>query len=300
MSDLSIEDRSKQQASVRNRFIAGGGYVLTLDCPERPGIVNAVSGFLLERHGDIRELKQFDDQRHSHCFLRVHLSVPSPAIDQPMGDGTVDPVDVVGDLTTAFGDVAERFDMRFELRPAAEPRRVLIMVSKLAHCLNDLLFRARVGELPIDVVAVVSNHPDHESLVQWHGIPFHHVPVTPETKPAAEAELMRLVGEHDVELVVLARYMQILSDHLVGQLNGRAINIHHCAPTPSRHRAAWESLGGSCRATTPNDPGGSRVHGLTRRTKRRSGARAAPTSLIPSRRGAGSSSGTGCPSERGP
>ena len=90
------------------------------------------------------------------------------------------------------------------------------MVSKLAHCLNDLLFRARVGELPIDVVAVVSNHRDHESLVQWHGIPFHHVPVTPETKPAAEAELMRLVDEHDVELVVLARYMQILSDHLVG------------------------------------------------------------------------------------
>lgn len=228
MTDLSAEDRSKrQQPSVRSRFSAGGGYVLTLDCPERPGIVNAVSGFLLERHGDIRELKQFDDQLHDHCFLRVHFSVPSAAPGVSAGVGTADPVDLVDELTAAFGDVAERLDMRFSLRSVAEPRRVLIMVSKLAHCLNDLLFRARVGELPIDVVAVVSNHRDHESLVQWHGIPFHHVPVTPESKPAAEAELLRLVDEHDVELVVLARYMQILTDQLVGELTGRAINIHH-------------------------------------------------------------------------
>jgi formyltetrahydrofolate deformylase len=228
MTDTSVDDRQHpQQPAAQSRFTAGGGYVLTLDCPERPGIVNAVSGFLLERHGDIRELKQFDDQRHGHCFLRVHFSIPSAAPHQQVGVETAGPVDLVDDLTTAFGDVAERFDMSFELRSAAEPRRVLIMVSRLAHCLNDLLLRARVGELPIDVVAVVSNHPDHESLVQWHGIPFHHVPVTAETKPPAEAELMRLVVEHDVELVVLARYMQILSDHLVGQLNGRAINIHH-------------------------------------------------------------------------
>jgi formyltetrahydrofolate deformylase len=229
MIDLSLGDRSEhlQLPSVRSQFTANGGYVLTLDCPERPGIVNAVSGFLLERHGDIRELKQFDDQRHGHCFLRVHFSIPSAAPEESAGAGTADPVDLAEELMTAFGDVAERFDMRFTLRSAAEPQRVLIMASRLAHCLNDLLFRARVGELPIDVVAVVSNHRDHESLVQWHGIPFHHVPVTPETKPAAEAELMRLVGEHDVELVVLARYMQILSDQLVGELTGRAINIHH-------------------------------------------------------------------------
>jgi len=226
MTDLDVEDRAKQPAA-RSRSTAAGGYVLTLDCPERPGIINAVSGFLLERDGDIRELKQFDDQRHGHCFLRVHFSVPPAARGESADVRIADPVETVDELTTAFGEVAERFDMRFALRSAAEPRRVLIMVSKLAHCLNDLLFRARLGELPIDVVAVVSNHREHESLVQWHGIPFHHVPVTPETKQAAEAELMRLVLEHDVELVVLARYMQILSDHLVGELNGRAINIHH-------------------------------------------------------------------------
>ncbi|MDN5775587.1 MAG: formyltetrahydrofolate deformylase [Humibacillus sp.] len=221
-----VDDSSSQRPSVRSRFTTGGGYVLTLDCPERPGIVNAVSGFLLEHHGDIRELKQFDDARHGHCFLRVHFSVPSAASGE-VADGAGDSADLVAGLTAAFAEVAKRFDMRFELRSAAEPRRVLIMVSKFSHCLNDLLFRARVGELPIDVVAVVSNHRDHESLVQWHGIPFHHVPVTPDTKPAAEAELLRLVDELDVELVVLARYMQILSDHLVGELSGRAINIHH-------------------------------------------------------------------------
>ncbi len=222
-------DPSPQQPAVRSRFTAGGGYVLTLDCPERPGIVNAVSGFLLEHHGDIRELKQFDDARHGHCFLRVHFSVPSAASSETTDAGADagDAGDLVARLTADFGEVATQFDMRFELRSAAAPRRVLIMVSKFSHCLNDLLFRARVGELPIEVVAVVSNHRDHESLVRWHGIPFHHVPVTPDTKPAAEAELLRLVDELDVELVVLARYMQILSDHLVGELSGRAINIHH-------------------------------------------------------------------------
>ncbi|MCU1535887.1 MAG: formyltetrahydrofolate deformylase, partial [Humibacillus sp.] len=202
-------------------------YVLTLDCPDRPGIVNAVSGFVMDCGGDIRELKQFDDQRHGRCFLRVQFAVPVAgdvageiASGGPAGGQA-------GALAEAFSAVARAFDMRFELRSTGERRRVLIMVSKFAHCLNDLLFRARVGELPMDVVAVVSNHRDHESLVAWHGIPFHHVPVTPETKPAAEAELLRLVQEHEVELVVLARYMQVLSDSLVASLAGRAINIHH-------------------------------------------------------------------------
>ncbi len=198
-------------------------YVLTLDCPERPGIVNAVSRFLVERSGDIRELKQFDDQRHERCFLRVQFAVPG--VNGVSGEAS--PGLQAGELAAAFADIAQLFGMRFELRSTGERRRVLIMVSKFAHCLNDLLFRARVGELPIEVVAVVSNHTDHRSLVEWHGIPFHHVPVTPETKPAAEAELLCLVEAHDVELVVLARYMQILSDSLVESLTGRAINIHH-------------------------------------------------------------------------
>ncbi|MEW1955397.1 formyltetrahydrofolate deformylase [Terrabacter sp. NPDC080008] len=195
---------------------AGAGYVLTLDCPEAPGLVHAVTGFLLEHHGDIRELKQFDDNRGGHFFLRVHF-----AIAEDQEDPGVDA------LRAAFAVLATRHTMRFELREASAKRRVLVMVSKFAHCLNDLLFRSRIGELPAEIVAVVSNHPDHRALVEWHGIPFFHVPVTAATKPGAEARLLELVDRFEVELVVLARYMQILSDDLTTQLTGRAINIHH-------------------------------------------------------------------------
>jgi formyltetrahydrofolate deformylase len=192
------------------------GYVLTLDCPEAPGLVHAVSGFLLEQHGDIHELKQFDDVRGGHFFLRVHFTVagehPDPGVEA---------------LRVAFAAVAGRHGMRFELREASARRRVLVMVSKFAHCLNDLLFRSRTGELPMEIAAVVSNHPDHRALVEWHGIPFFHVPVTPSTKVEAEARLLDLVDRFEIELVVLARYMQILSDDLTTQLTGRAINIHH-------------------------------------------------------------------------
>ena len=192
------------------------GYVLTLDCPEAPGLVHAVTGFLLEQHGDIHELKQFDDIRGGHFFLRVHFTI---------GEGRSDPGAAA--LQAAFGGLAEQHEMRFELREATAKRRVLVMVSKFAHCLNDLLFRSRIGELPMEIAAVVSNHPDHRALVEWHGIPFFHVPVTPETKPEAEARLLELVDRFEIELVVLARYMQILSDDLTRQLTGRAINIHH-------------------------------------------------------------------------
>jgi formyltetrahydrofolate deformylase len=117
--------------------------------------------------------------------------------------------------------------MDWELRRHGTRRRVLIMVSKFEHCLNDLLFRADIGELPIEIVGVVSNHPDHQGIVEWHGIPFSHIPVTAETKSVAEEELLKLVDGLDVELVVLARYMQVLSDNLTRRLDGRAINIHH-------------------------------------------------------------------------
>ena len=194
----------------------GQEYVLTLDCPEGPGLVHAVSGFLLDQHGDIHELKQFDDLRGGHFFLRVHFSV-----DQASGSTGLE------ELRAAFAPVAQRYGMTYDLRDASTRRRVLVMVSKLAHCLNDLLFRARIGELPIEIAAVVSNHPDHRALAEWHGIPFFHVPVTPATKPAAEARLLELVDRFDVELVVLARYMQVFSDDLSRELAGRAINIHH-------------------------------------------------------------------------
>ncbi|MET4136496.1 formyltetrahydrofolate deformylase [Pseudarthrobacter sp. PvP090] len=193
-------------------------YVLTLDCPETRGLVHAVSGFLLEQGCDILESKQFDSQDDGHFFMRIHFAV---AEDSPGGPATL------GSLEEAFAPVAEKFGMQWQLRAHGAKRRVLVMVSKFEHCLNDLLFRARIGELPIDIVAVVSNHPDHRGIVEWHGIPFFHVPVTADTKPAAEAALMELVDRLDVELVVLARYMQVLSDELTRRLDGRAINIHH-------------------------------------------------------------------------
>ena len=191
-------------------------YVLTLDCQERPGIVHAVTRFLLEHHGDIHELKVFDDIRGSHFFLRVHFVVSD---DRPSR--------TVEEMRATFAPLGEEFGMRFELRDAKAKRRVLVMVSKFSHCLNDLLYRARTGELPIEIAAVVSNHPDHRALVEWHGIPFFHIPVSPETKAQAESRLLEVVDRMEIELVVLARYMQILSDDLTKQLSGRAINIHH-------------------------------------------------------------------------
>ncbi|MCU6481036.1 MULTISPECIES: formyltetrahydrofolate deformylase [Arthrobacter] len=200
-------------------------YVLTLDCSDCPGIVNQLSGVLLGQGADIIELRQFSDRLHlrpvpgqqepdGHFFMRLHFAAPA-------GEAAL------GALRAGIHEVAALHGMRWELRPHGAKRRVLIMVSKFGHCLNDLLFRTRTGELPVDVVAVVSNHPDHQRLAEWHGIPFHHVPVTPESKPAAEARLLELVDAYDVELVVLARYMQVLSDGLTRKLEGRAINIHH-------------------------------------------------------------------------
>ena len=189
-------------------------HVLTIACPERPGIVHAVTGFLLDAGRDIVELKQFGDRRAGQFFMRVDVAgADAPGLTEAM--------------SAAFEPIAQELDAQWTLAPKGTKRRVLIMVSKFDHCLNDLLHRARLGELPIDVVAVVSNHRDHESLVQWHNIPFYHVPVTPDTKPAAEARLLELIDEYDVELVVLARYMQVLSDELSRKLTGMTINIHH-------------------------------------------------------------------------
>lgn len=189
-------------------------HVLTLDCAESPGIVHAVTGFLVDHGCDIVESTQFGDRIEDHFFMRVRLSSP------PTGCTT-------GQLREDFAPVSERFAMNWRLEPVGVRRRVLIMVSRFDHCLNDLLYRVRTGDLPVEVVAVVSNHRDHEALVAWHGIPFVHLPVTPETKHEAEASLLELLAEVDVELVVLARYMQVLSDDLCKALEGRAINIHH-------------------------------------------------------------------------
>jgi formyltetrahydrofolate deformylase len=173
-----------------------------------------VSGFLVRNSGNILESQQFDDRLQDRFFMRVHFDVSDPdtGLEQ---------------LRYRFGPVAEAYGITWSLRDASTPARTLIMVSRFGHCLNDLLFRCRTGALNIEVPAIVSNHRDFEALAESYGIPFHHIPVTRDTKPEAEARLLKLVRELDVDLVVLARYMQVLSDDLCKELEGRAINIHH-------------------------------------------------------------------------
>ena len=188
--------------------------VLVLSCPDRRGIVAAVSALLFEHGANIEESQQFDDVRTDQFFMRIRFSV------EPGGPD-------VERWRALFATVATAYDMQWQIRDVAEPHRALLMVSRFGHCLNDLLFRWRSGALNMDVPAVVSNHRDLEPLVASYGIPFHHVPVTADTKGAAEARLREIVSEHEIDLVVLARYMQVLSDDLSRDLSGRVINIHH-------------------------------------------------------------------------
>jgi len=190
--------------------------VLLLSCPDVPGIVHAVSGLLVEQRCTIVASQQFGSALSGGTFfLRVEFAA---------ADGSDLDLDVVRE---GMGPLAERFAMTWKLVDPAERLRVVLMVSRHLHCLNDLLFRTSIDDLHLDVVAVVSNHPDAGRLADGYGIPFRHIPVTPETKPQAEAELLELVDRERVELVVLARYMQILTDDACKHLEGRAINIHH-------------------------------------------------------------------------
>ena len=188
--------------------------VLILSCPDQRGIVATVTALLFEHGANIEESQQFDDVRTDQFFMRIRFSV------EVGGPGT-------DRWCELFEPVAAAYGMEWSIRDAASPYRALLMVSRFGHCLNDLLFRWRSGGVNMEVPGVVSNHRDLEALVQSYGIPFHHVPVTPETKPEAEARLREIVTAHGVELVVLARYMQVLSDDLSRDLSGRVVNIHH-------------------------------------------------------------------------
>ena len=190
------------------------GFVLTVRCDDRPGIVHAVSGFLVEQSGNILQSQQYGDPETGRFFLRVQF--------ERLGERLA-----VERLRERFEPVAQRFAMTWEMWDAAAPYRTLVMVSRFGHCLNDLLFRWSTGSLQIDIPAIVSNHRDFERLAAAYGIPFHHLPVTPESKADAEKQLLELVDELGVHLVVLARYMQVLSDSTCDALAGRAINIHH-------------------------------------------------------------------------
>jgi len=189
-------------------------FVLTLSCADVPGIVYAVSSFLVQHRCSIVQSQQYGDRDTGVFFMRVHFESADPAVD-------------LADLRGDFGWVGDSFQMSWHLQEAAAKQRILIMVSKFGHCLNDLLFRYSVGGLAIEIPAIVSNHRDFEGLAATYGVPFHHVPVTAETKSDAEAQLLSLVDELSIDLVVLARYMQVLSNDLCKQLEGRAINIHH-------------------------------------------------------------------------
>jgi formyltetrahydrofolate deformylase len=190
-------------------------FVLTLSCPNRPGIVAAVSTYLYEAGCNVLDAQQFDDTTTGLFFMRV---VFNPVV------GTVH----LQSLCGGFAGIAERLGMRWTMRPQAERRRVMLLASRVDHCLADLLYRWRTGELPMDLTAIVSNHPrDIYAHLDFGDVPFRFLPATRETKMEQEAELWRLVLETRTELVVLARYMQVLSDGLTAKLAGRCINIHH-------------------------------------------------------------------------
>ena len=188
-------------------------YILTLSCTDRPGLVATISGQLFEGGANILEAQQFDDVETGRFFMRVVFDCPESAF-APTHD--------------RVAETAARFDMDWKLRPRDRRTRTLLLVSRMDHCLGDLLYRTRIGELPMDVVGIVSNHPRESLNVSLMGdIPFHHLPITKDTKPQQEAEIKALVNDTGAELVVLARYMQILSDDLAAFLSGRCINIHH-------------------------------------------------------------------------
>jgi formyltetrahydrofolate deformylase len=187
-------------------------YTLTLSCPDRLGLVHAVSGFLLERSGNIEEAAQYNDASTGLFFMRVQFACGAHSFAA---------------LKTQLDNFAAPFAMQWQLHAHAEPMRTVILVSKEGHCLNDLLFRWKSGLLPVDIRAIISNHRDFYQLAASYNVPFHHLPVSAATKAQVEARQLEIIQSEEAELVVLARYMQILSNDLCRALAGRAINIHH-------------------------------------------------------------------------
>ena len=227
--------------------------MLTLACPDRPGIVYAVASFLVQHGCNIRQSEQYDDTPDEYTgtfFMRVQFSA-------------LDPVQTLDRLHAGFTVVADSFRMRWHLVDAADRSRVVLLVSRFGHCLNDLLFRHRIGALAVDIPAVVSNHREFEDLVQSHGIPFIHLPVEtgdPDSKADSEKRLLELIESQRIDLVVLARYMQVLSPGLCEALAGRAINIHHsflpsfkgARPYQQAHQRGVKIIGATAHYVTAN------------------------------------------------
>ena len=222
-------------------------YVLTLSCPDKPGIVYAVSSFLVQHSANILASQQYGESPDGRFFMRVHFCLPPPG--RPLAD-----------LERGFSWVAEAFHMAWQLHDQAARVRTLIMVSRLGHCLNDLLFRWKTRSLPVDVAGVVSNHDDFGELAASYRIPFHHIPVTSETRAAAESQLLEVIDDTGADLIVLARYMQILSGEVCKRVEGRMINIHHsflpsfkgAKPYHQAHARGVKLVGATAHYVTPD------------------------------------------------
>ena len=225
----------------------GREFVLTLSCPDKPGIVYAVSSFLVQHSGNILASQQYGESPDGRFFMRVHFTVPPPGLP-------------LADLERDFSWVAEAFHMSWQLHDQATRVRTLIMVSRLGHCLNDLLFRWKTGALPVDVAGVVSNHDDFAELAESYRIPFLHLPVTPDTKAVAETALLDVIDDTKADLIVLARYMQILSGEVCKRVEGRMINIHHsflpsfkgAKPYHQAHARGVKLVGATAHYVTPD------------------------------------------------
>ena len=191
--------------------MAGSDHFLTLSCPDKAGIVYAVTGLLANENLTILDLQQFSDPASKTFFMRVHF-----------GHATE-----LSALQKSMAELAKEMNMTYDIRSVDTKPKVLIMVSKIGHCLNDLLFRVKSGQLKIEVPIIVSNHPEFADMAKTHGIEFHHLPVTKDTKAQQESKILELIKQHNIDLVVLARYMQVLSPRLCTEMSGKIINIHH-------------------------------------------------------------------------
>ena len=235
----------------------GREYVLTLSCPDKPGIVYAVSSFLVQHSANILASQQYGqpgttERPDGRFFMRVHFCVPSHPVTAPG--------QALAELEQGFSWVAEAFHMTWQLHDQAARIRTLIMVSRLGHCLNDLLFRWKTGSLPVEVAGVVSNHADFAELAASYRIPFRHIPVTAPTKAAAESQLLEVIDDTGADLIVLARYMQILSGEVCKRVEGRMINIHHsflpsfkgAKPYHQAHARGVKLVGATAHYVTPD------------------------------------------------
>jgi len=190
-------------------------HIITADCPSQPGTVDVVTRFLYEHGFYISEIDSFDDTAVKRFFIRIAFRANTDTSFNR------------NDFFQQFEQRASKFKMQWQLASSAYKAKVVIMVSKHDHCLNDLLYRYRTGDLMIDIPAIISNHPDLEELAKWHGIPYYHLPISKETKSEQEAKVWQIIQECEADLVVLARYMQVLSSEMCKKLSGKAINIHH-------------------------------------------------------------------------